>query len=238
MKLYLVAIGLVLSLQSATSFAENYDQQSPQIVLKMRQQIEKEFAGTEEAFAINNRSQERSVLRNYEHLDPKHWVPEDLLKTAVLFYDKNKTKFSNKKFMTIVDFNPRSDKHRFYLLDMQSGQVERYRTTHGEGSDYNNDGYADDFGNIPNSKKSSLGFARTAEVYYGKFGRSLRLDGLSSSNSKIRQRAIVFHGWAPVKEAPQLQPLSWGCITMDLAFRDRVLDKIKEGSLMYVGLSR
>src|SRR5690606_5467249 len=118
------------------------------------------------------------------------------------------------------------------------GKVERFRTTHGKGSDANNDGYAEVFGNEIGSGMSSLGYVRTAEVYSGNFGRSVRLDGLSATNSNIRARAVVFHGWDGVKEGDFIQGLSRGCITMDWNFKDAVLEKIKEGSFMYVGLSK
>jgi hypothetical protein len=41
---------------------------------------------------------------------------------------------------------------------------------------------------------SSLGVYKTAETYNGKHGLSLRLDGLSPTNSKARERAVVVHG--------------------------------------------
>jgi hypothetical protein len=54
----------------------------------------------------------------------------------------------------------------------------------------------------------------------------------------MRERAVVFHGWDKVHEANVKQGLSWGCITLDWQFKDLVLEKIKEGSLMYVGVSK
>jgi hypothetical protein len=171
-------------------------------------------------------------------LDPKHWVPANLLRDAVTYFDANKAHFKNKNYITIVDFTPRSNKYRFFLIDMKTGAVERFHTTHGMGSDENKDGYAESFGNENGSGKSSLGFVRTAEVYSGNFGPSVRLDGLSATNSNLRARSVVFHGWDGVKEGDVIQGLSRGCITLDWKFKDAVLEKIKEGSLLYVGLSK
>lgn len=216
--------------------AENPDQQSPQDIEWHESQIRSEFADAVESDSLNVRSQQ-AVLQNYNHIDPRRWIPTPLLQRAILYFDQNKSKFKNKNYVTVVDLGVRSNNYRFFLINMTTGQVERYRTAHGEGSDQNNDGFAESFGNIPNSKKSSLGFVKTGEIYSGSFGRSLRLDGLSSTNSNIRRRAVVFHGWQHTQEANQIQIRSWGCITMDLSFKDAVISKIANGSFMLVGTS-
>ncbi|MGE0526433.1 MAG: murein L,D-transpeptidase catalytic domain-containing protein [Bdellovibrionales bacterium] len=223
--------------QFADEVEEGFDRQSEEEILRAESEIQALF-GPDSIPHFRSVEDEYRVLQKYNHLDPKHWVPSNLLKEAVLYFDKNKSKFPNKAYLTIVDFKPRSDRYRFFLINMDTGKVERYRTTHGIGSDTDNDGRAERFGNENGSGKSSLGFVRTAEVYWGKYRRSVRLDGLSSTNSNIRRRAIVFHGWDNVKEAPVIQGRSWGCITLDWDIKDKVLDKVKEGSLMYVGLGK
>lgn len=217
-------------------YAENPDRESWAKIKAAEAKIAQEFADVVEPEQLFEKQAQRA-LTGYNHLDPNRWVPSNLLASAVLYFDKNKSKFKNQNYITVVDFSPRSNNYRLFIINLKTGKVQRYRTTHGEGSDTNRDGYAESFGNVPGSRKSSLGYVRTAEVYYGSFGRSLRLDGLSSTNSKIRQRAVVFHGWAPVVEANQLQPLSYGCVTIDTDYRDQVIDQIKNGSLMLVHLS-
>lgn len=242
----IAVIGLLLS--SALSFSTNlepdmlslpegYDVQSQEDIEAAHKIIQKDFANIIFPHQLKAANRNR-ILSQYAHLDPKHEVPTDLLEEAVLFFDANKESFPNQNYLTIVDFKKRSNLQRFFLVNLQSGEVEKYRTTHGINSDKNRDGFAESFGNTNGSGKSSLGFVRTAEVYNGKFKRSVRLDGLSSTNSNIRERAIVFHGWDGVKEEDRIQGLSWGCITLDWKIKDEVLDKIKEGSLMYVGVSR
>lgn len=216
---------------------EGYDLQSPEEIEAARKQIERDFAGQISPQSLSA-AQREQILSQYAHLDPKREVPTDLLEQTVVYFDANKSRFPNQAYITIVDFSKRSNQQRFFLIDMVSGEVIKHWTTHGLNSDKNKDGFADSFGNVNGSGKSSLGFVRTAEVYSGKFKRSIRLDGLESSNSNIRQRAIVFHGWDGVKEEAKIQGLSWGCITLDWNVKDGVLDKIKEGSLMYVGVSK
>ena len=56
-------------------------------------------------------------------------------------------------------------------------------------SDPENDGTPRRFSNVEGSLQSSLGYYVTAETYEGKWGYSLRLDGLSATNSQVRKRA-------------------------------------------------
>ena len=52
--------------------------------------------------------------------------------------------------------------------------------------------FATVFSNESSSNKSSLGFYATGEIYQGKHGESLRLDGLEAGiNNNARSRAIV-----------------------------------------------
>jgi L,D-transpeptidase catalytic domain len=232
-----IILFLFLFLSSTKVFAENPDRESWSKIKAAREKIAREFADVVEPEELFEKQALRA-LSGYGHLDPNRWVPSNLLANAVLYFDKNKTKFKNQNYISVVDFSPRSNNYRLFIVNLKTGRVQRFRTTHGVGSDVNNDGFAESFGNVPGSRKSSLGYARTAEVYYGAFGRSLRLDGLSSTNSKMRERAVVFHGWEPVVEANVIQPRSYGCVTIDTDFRDGVIDQIKNGSLMLVQLSQ
>jgi hypothetical protein len=238
------SLGLICNLLAATALAqtqrpnvENYDQQSPQEIERARAAIQHDFAHAIDPLLLSPSVRTR-ILKSYGYLDPKHEVPSDLLADAVLYYDTNKASFNNLAYITVVNFKSRSDNYRFFLINMKDGSVEKFHTTHGSGSDPEDDGYAKTFSNVPDSRKSSLGFIRTAEVYFGHYNRSIRLDGISATNSNIRARAIVFHGSDKVHEANVIEGRSWGCIAMDWAVKDRILDKIKEGSLMYIGVSK
>ena len=215
---------------------EEYDVESPAQIEAARRHIEDlGFTGEEERHGFTAAERDQ-VLARYAHLDPKHEVSSELLEKAVLYFDANRARFTNQNYVTVVDFTPRSDKYRLFVVDLKTGRVEKYHTTHGLNSDRSpRDGFAESFGNVVNSGKSSLGPVRTAEVYYGKFKRAVRLDGLGTANSNLRRRAVVMHGWDRVHERNVIQGLSWGCITLDWNVRDGVLDKIKEGSLLYVG---
>jgi hypothetical protein len=216
--------------------AENPDAQSAEEIAAAKATILSDFGQLANAKESAN---DGTIPDGYSHIDPKGWVPHDLLATTLTFFDAHKSKFPNQAYTSIVDLRPRSDAYRMFVIDMATGVVERFHTTHGRGSGpkEDKDGFSPGFGNVSGSKLSSLGFIRTAEVYFGTYNRSVRLDGISDTNTNVRERAIVFHGWDYTKEANIIQMQSAGCVTLDWTVKDGVLDKIKEGSLMYIGLS-
>jgi hypothetical protein len=173
----------------------------------------------------------------YAHLDPSGLIDSKLLSTALSYLSANESKFQNKAFITIIDFAKRSSERRLFIIDMKSGAVWAMPVAHGKGSDADADGYATYFSNQSGSNSSSLGVYRGAETYTGKNGLSLRMDGLSSSNSNARARAVVIHGAAYVRDEKVIQGRSWGCPAVPMPYRDKVMAILKGGSFIYAGLS-
>lgn len=229
-------IAACLIIAPSLGFADGPDKQTPEEINAARAAVERDFKNAVQPWALT-RSQQLNILSKYPHLDPKKEVPQGLLEEAVLYFDKNRAGFQNQNYITVIDFSRRSDKQRFFVINMATGEVDKHWTIHGWGSDKNEDGYAESFGNVVNSGKSSLGFIRTAEIYSGTFKRAVRLDGLSASNSNVRERAIVLHGWDDAHEKPVIQGLGWGCPALDWSIKDDVIDKVAGGSLMYIGFS-
>lgn len=180
-----------------------------------------------------SRSAEDQVLAQYAYVDPGHLVPDASLKKALLYYDSNKSQLGNPNVLSVIDFGQFSGNKRFYIINMNTGVVWNIRVAHGKGSDPDHDGYAQSFSNVSGSNATSLGFYMTAETYYGDNGYSLRLDGLSSTNSNARERAIVVHGASYVEEANVIQGRSWGCPAVAMENRDQVINMIKGGSIIY-----
>lgn len=176
-----------------------------------------------------------SVTGDYSHLDPDQLIPKNLLNEAIVYYDANLGKIKNQRQMVVIDFKRHNSKKRFFIIDMESGRVENYLTAHGKNSDPDFDGYATKFSNTPDSNMTSLGFYLTAETYYGKNGYSLRLDGLSTTNSNARSRAIVIHGADYVAPGPKIGR-SYGCPALEMRYHQEVIDQIKGGTLIYAGL--
>ena len=171
-------------------------------------------------------------------LDPGHLIPPALLSAALDYYHQNLARIGNKDVLTVVDFSASSKAARLFMLDMKDGRVTALHVAHGSGSDPRATGFATVFSNTASSNCSSLGFYLTAETYSGKHGYSLRLDGLSATNSNVRERAVVIHGADYVHDADVKAGRSWGCLAVSMAERTAVIDRLKGGSLIFAGLSK
>lgn len=178
-----------------------------------------------------------TAVNAYAHLDPLHVVPKVLLDRAVSFFDANQSEITNRNVLTVVDFKRHSGQKRFFVIDMKSGVVRAHVVAHGKMSDPDASGFATSFSNVPESNKSSIGFAITGETYVGAHGRSLRLEGLSPTNSNMFDRAIVVHSADYVVEGQSKQGRSLGCFVLDDAVKDDIIDLIRGGSLIYADLS-
>ena len=182
--------------------------------------------------------QRATVLKKYDFLDPKHLVPDALLEKAVLFYDANLSNVTNKNYLGVYDYSLKSTKNRFFIVNMKTGAVLALHSSHGSGSDPKKTGYASIFSNTSGSNASSLGYAKTGETYIGKHGLSLRMDGLSSTNSNIRARAVVVHGADYVQDSDVVQGRSWGCPAVSMKNRDQVIKLLKGGAIIYFGFAK
>lgn len=187
---------------------------------------------------ILNSIDDEAVLAKYDFVDPDKIVPTKLLKKAILAFDKQKDNLKKTDVVSIIDYSKRSDQKRFYIVNMKTGVVQALHVAHGKGSDPDFDGFAQKFSNTPESLMTSLGFYVTAETYHGQHGRSLRLDGVSKSNSNARERAIVIHGAAYVSDAQKIQGRSFGCPAVSQRNIDKLIDTIGGGSLILAGLSK
>jgi hypothetical protein len=164
-------------------------------------------------------------------------VPADLKSKALAFFNANSGRITNKRYIGIVDFAAHSSRARFFILDTQTGQARAIHVAHGRGSDPDGDGYATKFSNTPDSKASSLGFYLTGALYSGSHGKSMRLIGLSSTNSNVLARAVVVHESAYVREANVTQGRSFGCLAVATSEIRGVLASLNGGALIYAGLS-
>jgi hypothetical protein len=144
---------------------------------------------------------------------------------------------ANSNVITVVDFNKSSREKRMWIVDMLSKTlVLNTWVAHGQGS---GDDMANKFSNNNESHQSSLGFYLTDEVYIGKHGRSLKLDGLDEGiNSAARARGIVIHAadYVCQNTINQIGRLgrSFGCPAVSPEVSDMVINTIKGRSLLYI----
>lgn len=161
-------------------------------------------------------------------------VSEKVFNEAQKYYDQNWKNFTNTRYVVLIDMGLNASKKRMALLDLKTGTAELHLVSAGRGSDPDGDGNATLFSNTPESNMTSLGFYKTMATYNGTHGRSLRLQGLSSSNSNVYSRAIVVHGATYVTEASNWAGRSEGCPAMDNKVVQSVIDRIQGGAMMLI----
>ncbi len=137
----------------------------------------------------------------------------------------------------IVDFSKPSSEPRFFVVDMASGNVESHLVCHGRGSDPAHSGYLERFSNDFGSYASSNGAYTTGDYYQGKYGLSLRVEGLDWTNSNADARAIVIHNaWYAEPEMLQQHGQlgrSEGCFAMPKTSQYQVMRKLAGGRMIY-----
>lgn len=158
---------------------------------------------------------------------------------AVSGYEKLLTegKIKKENVLSILDFSLSSDKKRLFVIDLSSGELI-YHTyvAHGRNSGTK---MATRFSNQPNSFQSSLGFYITGDVYQGKHGMSLRLEGEENGiNDKAMERGIVMHSAEYVAESLIAKQgyigRSQGCPALPGDIYQDVIKTIRDGSCLFV----
>ncbi len=161
---------------------------------------------------------------------------KEVLKLAMEGWEKLENDLKS-PLLTVIDFSLPSTEKRLWVIDPSKGMILHHSVVaHGRNS---GELLAKTFSNQPESFQSSLGFYKTAETYQGKHGYSLRLDGLEKGfNDQARNRAIVIHGADYAKEefAKTTGRLgrSLGCPALPPELSAKVIDLIKDGSLLFI----
>ena len=136
----------------------------------------------------------------------------------------------NKRFALLWDLSLHSGRRRFVVWNFEQDRVEwAFVASHGSGSVRKKQYSAcARVSNTPDSHLSSVGRALIAERYVGRYGVAYRLDGLDESNSALRERCVVLHGWKHTTSFP-IWPMptvgSWGCPVLSLRSM-AILDEI------------
>ncbi|WP_158795657.1 murein L,D-transpeptidase catalytic domain family protein [Pedobacter sp. L105] len=173
------------------------------------------------------------------HLQQAGLNPEVFQKALTGFYNlKSSGKISTEKsILTIADFDVNSTKKRLWIIDLKKDSL-LLNTWVAHGSNSGAD-MATRFSDANDSNESSLGFYVTAEIYNGKHGRSLRLDGMDEGyNSNARKRSIVVHGAPYVSQSTidQLGRLghSQGCPAVPAELSNLVINTIEGKTVIFI----
>lgn len=138
--------------------------------------------------------------------------------------------------LAVIDYSMPSTQKRLWVFDLRNPRVlyNEY-VAHGQGSGEN---FARVFSNNDGSHQTSLGLFRTAEVYTGHNGYSLRMDGLDPGfNDNARARAIVMHG-APYVNTDMVAKMgrigrSHGCPAVRAQVAHEIIDTLKGGQFVF-----
>ena len=160
-------------------------------------------------------------------------------KAVTGFYNlKNAGKLAAaKSIITIADMSLASSTKRLWVIDLdKKALLLNTWVAHGKNT---GDDQATKFSNVNSSNQSSLGFYVTGEVYVGKHGRSLRLDGMDNGfNDNARRRAIVVHGADYVSQGTinALGRLgrSLGCPAVAPELSDKLINTIEGKTLLFI----
>lgn len=186
-----------------------------------------------------------AIVRQYDSIDPDDVIPRGLLEDALVFQHVNRAFIPKSEWFVVIDLSRFSGLDRFWIVNNIDGSVEGHKTSHGDGSDPDHDGFANTFSNTSGSHMSSLGFYLTGEIYDGTHVHSMKLDGLTPdggpngmANTNARSRAIVVHEASYVSDdVDTKQGRSNGCPALDPSIEVDVVDRIHDGSLMYIATS-
>jgi hypothetical protein len=197
-------------------------------------------SGYGNAFSMPNPSNpSNEVEAKVLQLSQKLNINTQALRLALNGYEKLKSlgRISNLRFLTIADFSKPSNENRLYVIDLFLEQVVvQTLVAHGKKSGTL---FANIFSNKTSSHKSSLGFYVTGNIYNGRNGASLELNGMESGiNDHAKNRSIVIHGADYVSNRYIQQQgyigRSQGCPAVPNDQLTNIIDAIQGASCMFV----
>lgn len=204
-----------------------------------RPQTQQDFLKTIAADSLY--SQFISNIYHEIHLDSAGLTEQVFEKALTGFYNMRYSGLLRaKSILTIADFDQESTKKRLYIIDLASKKlILNTWVAHGQNSGGDK---PSSFSNNINSNQSSLGFYLTGEIYYGKHGRSLKLDGMDQGfNNNARERSIVVHGagYVSQKSIDELGRLgrSQGCPAVPAKLADQVINTISDRTVLFINHS-
>jgi hypothetical protein len=189
---------------------------------------------------VENKSLDENVMIAYNNLHsdkfalPKLESFSEALKGYYLLKEKGLIK---KEILTLIDFSLSSNTKRLWVINVVTGEV-LFHSLVAHGRNTGNE-FASTFSNAAESFKSSLGFYSTGEIYNGKHGMSLRLDGLEKGvNDNARARGVVMHAADYVSSSfiknNQRLGRSLGCPAVPVALSKEIINAIKDKSCFYI----
>ena len=153
------------------------------------------------------------------------------------YYSLKEKGLIKKNILTLIDFSLSSNTKRLWVIDLVTGDV-LFHSLVAHGRNTGNE-FASDFSNSAESFKSSLGFYATGEIYNGKHGMSLKLDGLEKGvNDNARARGVVMHAADYVSNSfiknNHRLGRSQGCPAVPVELSKEIISTIKNKSCFFI----
>ena len=192
------------------------------------------------ALILKSENFSAEIISVYNNLNRNNYsLPklESFQKAMLGFYEMKKKGIFKKDILTLIDFSLSSNEKRLWVFDLSTNTILFHSlVAHGRNT---GDEFAKCFSNSAESFKSSLGFYSTGEIYHGKHGISLKLDGLEKGiNDNARNRGIVIHAADYVSDffikAHNRLGRSQGCPALPAEFTEKIINTIKGKSCLYI----
>ena len=152
-------------------------------------------------------------------------VNSDAIQAAMAAFQQYGSQASNQRYMAVMDYSQASNANRFYIVDLQTGEVTANTAAHGTGSDPSNTGMATTFSNVSGSNASVLGsFIATPYVSPSTGKNVLLMNGLEDSNSNTADRGVEIHPSNYVTDTSAGR--SSGCIAYPAALQSDINSKL------------
>lgn len=173
---------------------------------------------------------------------PAPYVPSPrylrrILEIAARERDRAASQIWRSDIVGVADFAQPSSRPRLHFANLEDGTIRSFLVAHGRGSDPGHSGWLQNFSNVPGSEATSRGGYLTCEWYRGKYGTSIRLEGLDPDNSHALSRAIVMH---PARYVDPTMIDRWGkigrsegCFAMAQADFNEALVRLSGGRLLF-----
>lgn len=183
---------------------------------------------------------ESNVEMVYNSLNSNHFELPNLESFAAAlkgFYLLKEKGLVQKDILTLVDFSLSSNTKRLWVIDMATNTI-LYNSLVAHGRNTGEE-FATSFSNSNSSFKSSLGFYTTGEIYNGKHGMSLKLDGLEKGiNDNARERGVVMHSANYVSnsfiKSNKRLGRSLGCPAIPAEALNEIVNTIKNKSCLFI----
>lgn len=190
--------------------------------------------------SISKTSLELKLASAYESLHSNNIAlpnRESFYKALEGFYLLKEKGLVKREVLTLIDFSLSSNLKRLWVIDLATNTVLiNSLVAHGRNT---GEEFANSFSNDNSSFKSSLGFYSTGEIYNGKHGMSLRLDGLEKGvNDNARSRGVVVHAADYVSDSfiknNKRLGRSQGCPALPEELTKEIINIIKNKSCLFI----